>query len=284
MTEFEQQLLQHLQKQADQLTALSLSQSQTTAALLKISEQQAAIFRELSKAPEGESMKNAMAGLLKPLEGNLSALEGRSASCWTCPKLSNDCPRLRPRRNSPSKKVGAGGQEARGHYPEQSLPPGQHGQARSARKPPHQASPRPSRPRIWPSWPGPRRSAPALPGWTPKPKPAGWPRRSRSTLPGRRRNGTLQSRPSGRCTSRNSPCRPMKRPWPVWPSTKPTLMPSRCCWAVRSGRKRASASSRDAANGLEWQNLRDGRYPFTEREKKPSEGRRTARRRKRIPS
>ena len=84
MTEFEQQLLQHLQKQADQLTALSLSQSQTTAALLKISEQQAAIFRELSKAPEGESMKNAMAGLLKPLEGNLSALEGRSASCWTC--------------------------------------------------------------------------------------------------------------------------------------------------------------------------------------------------------
>ena len=38
--------------------------------------------------------------------------------------------------------------------------------------------------------------------------------------------------------------------------------------------------SRDAANGLEWQNLRDGRYPFTEREKKPSEGRRTARRRK----
>ena len=76
MTEFEQQLLQHLQKQADQLTALSLSQSQTTAALLKISEQQAAIFRELSKAPEGESMKNAMAGLLKPLEGNLSALEG----------------------------------------------------------------------------------------------------------------------------------------------------------------------------------------------------------------
>ena len=25
--------------------------------------------------------------------------------------------------------------------------------------------------------------------------------------------------------------------------------------------------SRDAANGLEWQNLRDGRYPFTEREK-----------------
>ena len=33
-----------------------------------------------------------------------------------------------------------------------------------------------------------------------------------------------------------------ERPWPVWPSTKPTLMPSRCCWAVRSGRKRASAS------------------------------------------
>ena len=92
MTEFEQQLLQHLQKQADQLTALSLSQSQTTAALLKISEQQAAIFRELSKAPEGESMKNAMAGLLKPLEGNLSALEGRSASCWTCPKLSERLP------------------------------------------------------------------------------------------------------------------------------------------------------------------------------------------------
>ena len=62
MTEFEQQLLQHLQKQADQLTALSLSQSQTTAALLKISEQQAAIFRELSKAPEGESMKTLWPG------------------------------------------------------------------------------------------------------------------------------------------------------------------------------------------------------------------------------
>ena len=51
-----------LAKQADQLTALSLSQSQTTAALLKISEQQAAIFRELSKAPEGESMKTLWPG------------------------------------------------------------------------------------------------------------------------------------------------------------------------------------------------------------------------------
>jgi len=74
MTEFEQQLLQHLQNQAEQLVALSLSQSQTTQALLTISKQQAAILAELSKEPDGESMKDAMAGLLKPLEGNLTAL------------------------------------------------------------------------------------------------------------------------------------------------------------------------------------------------------------------
>ena len=76
MTEFEQQLLEHLQNHGELLAALSLSQSQTTQALAKISGQQAAILAELSKAPEGESMKDAMAGLLKPLEGNLSALEG----------------------------------------------------------------------------------------------------------------------------------------------------------------------------------------------------------------
>jgi ATP-dependent exoDNAse (exonuclease V) alpha subunit len=76
MTEFEGQLLQHLQKQADQLTALSLSQSRTTAALLEMSKQQAAILAELSKEPSGESLKDTMAGLLKPLEANLSALVG----------------------------------------------------------------------------------------------------------------------------------------------------------------------------------------------------------------
>lgn len=74
MTEFEQQLLEHLQNHGELLAALSLSQSQTTGALLTISKQQAAILAELSKAPEGESMKDAMAGLLKPLEGNLSVL------------------------------------------------------------------------------------------------------------------------------------------------------------------------------------------------------------------
>jgi len=44
--------------------------------LLTISGQQAAILAELSKEPSGESLKDTMAGLLKPLETNLSALAG----------------------------------------------------------------------------------------------------------------------------------------------------------------------------------------------------------------
>jgi Mg2+ and Co2+ transporter CorA len=74
MTPFEQQLLQHLENQAAQLTALAQSQSQTTQALLTISGQQEAILAELSKEPSDESLKDTMAGLLKPLEANLSGL------------------------------------------------------------------------------------------------------------------------------------------------------------------------------------------------------------------
>ena len=241
MTEFEQQLLQHLQKQADQLTALSLSQSQTTAALLKISEQQAAIFRELSKAPEGESMKNAMAGLLKPLEGNLSALEGVRQVAGRVRSCPNDCPRLRPRRNSPSKRLELEARKPVGITP-------------SSRYHPDNMAKRAAREAAAPGKPAPlttsdlaelaraeekRASAARLDAETearrvapPQPfdaagKKAQWDAAIKAERTLYLKEFTVQAH---------------ERPWPVWPSTKPTLMPSRCCWAVRSGRKRASAS------------------------------------------
>ena len=88
MTEYETKLLasltamsmqqheqaQQQENQARQLTALSLSHSQTTQALIKISEQQAAILAELSKEPNGESLKDTMAELLTPLDANLKEL------------------------------------------------------------------------------------------------------------------------------------------------------------------------------------------------------------------
>lgn len=83
MTEFEQQLLSALEKmsdtqaaQAGRLTELVLSHSRTTAALLKISGQQAAILAELSKEPSGESLEATLKAALQPLQSNLNALVG----------------------------------------------------------------------------------------------------------------------------------------------------------------------------------------------------------------
>ena len=76
MTEFEQQLLQHLQKQADQLTALSLSQSQTTAALLKISEQQAAIFRRAVEGTRGRVDEKRYGRAVEAVRGQFERVGG----------------------------------------------------------------------------------------------------------------------------------------------------------------------------------------------------------------
>ena len=74
MTEFEQQLLQHLQNHGELLAALSLSQSQTTAALLTISTQQSAILGALAKEPSGESLESTLKAALQPLESSLDKL------------------------------------------------------------------------------------------------------------------------------------------------------------------------------------------------------------------
>ena len=65
---------QQQENQARQLTALALSHIQTTQALMKISQQQAAILAELSKEPNGESLKDTMTELLNPLDANLKGL------------------------------------------------------------------------------------------------------------------------------------------------------------------------------------------------------------------
>ena len=95
MTEFENQLLQHLQKQADQLTALALSQSQTTQQLTQLSVHQRAtsaqqnlisnellkiqsgmgeVLKALSKEPSGESLESTLKAALQPLETSLDKL------------------------------------------------------------------------------------------------------------------------------------------------------------------------------------------------------------------
>lgn len=95
MTEFEQQLLQHLQKQADQLTALALSQSQTTkqlseqataigalsnhqevtsSQLLRLQTSLKEIHEALSKEPSGESLEATLRAALQPLENSLEVL------------------------------------------------------------------------------------------------------------------------------------------------------------------------------------------------------------------
>ena len=84
MTEFESKLLSALEAmsqqqagQASQLTALALSQSQTTLALKTISEQQGQILAALSKSPEGDSITATLEQLLKPLVGALNDLSRR---------------------------------------------------------------------------------------------------------------------------------------------------------------------------------------------------------------
>lgn len=95
MTEFEQQLLQHLQNQAEQLTALALSQSQTTQQLTQLSVHQRAtsaqqnlisnellkiqsgmgeVLKALSKEPSGESLETTLKAALQPLQSNLETL------------------------------------------------------------------------------------------------------------------------------------------------------------------------------------------------------------------
>jgi DNA-binding ferritin-like protein len=95
MTEFEQKLLQHLERQAEQLTALSLSQSQTTQQLAALSTHQQAtseqqklisnellglqtrmgeILQELQKEPSGESLEKTLTAALQPLNNNLEQL------------------------------------------------------------------------------------------------------------------------------------------------------------------------------------------------------------------
>jgi hypothetical protein len=75
MQQHEQAQLQ--ENQARQLTALALSQSQTTQALAKVSEQQMQILAALSKSPEGASITATLEQLLKPLVGALNDLSRR---------------------------------------------------------------------------------------------------------------------------------------------------------------------------------------------------------------
>lgn len=74
MTEFEQQLLQHLQSQAEQLAALSVAQQQTSATLLSLSEQQTAILEALQREPSGESLEATLTTALQPLNETMQLL------------------------------------------------------------------------------------------------------------------------------------------------------------------------------------------------------------------
>ncbi len=66
-TEFETQLLQHLQNQALQLTAISRQQAEQATAI-------GAILKALQKEPSGESLESTLKSALQPLQSNLEML------------------------------------------------------------------------------------------------------------------------------------------------------------------------------------------------------------------
>ena len=74
MTEFEQQLLQHLQKQAEQLTALSSHQEATSKNLSALQTTVGQVLEALSKEPSGESLEATLKAALQPLNSNLEQL------------------------------------------------------------------------------------------------------------------------------------------------------------------------------------------------------------------
>ena len=116
MTEFENQLLQHLQKQAEQLTALSLSQSQNTQALAEMSKQQKGlcsqqetltglqtslqqtmgqVLEALQKEPSSENLESTLKAALQPLQNNLGQLiESFNNLSNFCQQLSAQLPPL----------------------------------------------------------------------------------------------------------------------------------------------------------------------------------------------
>ena len=77
MTEFETQLLQHLQNQAEQLTNISEQQAKQAQQLTAISAQQVQILAALSNPPEGDSIVSSLEKLLQPLVGALGDLSRR---------------------------------------------------------------------------------------------------------------------------------------------------------------------------------------------------------------
>ena len=81
MTEFETQLLEHLQKQAGQLTAMSEIQAQHGTALSVLSTHQqetSSILKKLCEAlqkePSKDSLEDTLKAALQPLESNLAVL------------------------------------------------------------------------------------------------------------------------------------------------------------------------------------------------------------------
>ena len=88
MSPFEQQLLQHLQNQAEQLTSISKQQTEQATAIAALSSHQEVtsshllglqtsvgeILQALSKEPSGESLETTLKAALQPLQSNLETL------------------------------------------------------------------------------------------------------------------------------------------------------------------------------------------------------------------
>jgi hypothetical protein len=81
MTEYEQKLLQHLEKQAEQLTQLSVHQRATSeqqkimsSEVLKLQNGMSEILQALQKEPSGESLETTLKAALQPLEASLDKL------------------------------------------------------------------------------------------------------------------------------------------------------------------------------------------------------------------